>query len=319
MWITPACRLACATLVLCACLFVGGSAFQEPQAPQPRTVFSSRSELVVIHASVLDRKAGFVSGLPREAFTVYENGEPQTVSLFTNEDSAVTVGLVIDCSGSMQRKRDAVISAGLAFARSSHPQDEMFTVNFNERVWAGLPPATPFTSSLDELRNALQRSTARGQTALFDAIRTSLDHLNKGRQQKKVLIVVSDGADNASAARFEDVLDAAFRMDAVIYTIGLFDEYDREAKPGLLRKLAEATGAESFFPRNPDDATRILERIGRDIRNGYTIGYVPTAGSNVGGYRSIRVTVKAPDRRKLRVRARSGYLAKAATDGNDRR
>jgi VWFA-related protein len=304
------------TLVLCLRGFVPGSAFQDSQ---PKTVFSSSSELVVVHASVLDRKAGFVPGLPRDAFTVYENGQPQTVSFFTNEDSPVTVGLVIDCSGSMQRKRDAVISAGLAFAQSSHPQDEMFTINFNERVWAGLPPGTAFTSHIDELRNALQSSTTRGQTALFDAIRVSLAHLNKGREQKKVLIVISDGADNASKARFEDVLDAALRMDAVIYTIGLFDEYDREAKPGLLRKLAEATGAESFFPRNPEDATRILERIGRDIRSGYTIGYVPAASLEQGGFRSIRVTVNAPDRRKLTVRARSGYLSKPATDGNDRR
>lgn len=298
-------RLAFAPILLSALLSAS-----TPQEPRPgRKVFSSSSDLVVIHASVLDRKSGFVPGLPREAFTVYEDGEPQPVSFFSNEDSPVTVGLVIDCSGSMQPKRSAVISAGLAFARSSNPQDEMFTVNFNEGVWPGLPPGKAFTSSLDELRQALQRTTARGQTALFDAVRASLAHLSKGGQQKKILIVVSDGADNASAATFEEVLDAAFRMDAVIYTIGLFDPDDHEAKPGLLRKLADATGAESFFPRNPDDATRILERIGRDIRSGYTIGYVPAASAEDGGYRRIRVTVNAPDRR-LRVRTRSGYLAK---------
>src|SRR5439155_2037119 len=117
------------------------------QAPaQPRAAFSSRSELVVLRVSVIDRKAGFVSGLPREAFAVQEDGRPQAIQFFENEDTPVTVGLVIDCSGSMQRRRDGVIAAGMAFADSSHPADELFTLNFNEKVWAGLPDDRPFTS-----------------------------------------------------------------------------------------------------------------------------------------------------------------------------
>ena len=237
-----------------------------------------------------------------------ENGRPQTVTFFQNEDTPVSVGLVIDSSGSMQHKREAVIAAGLAFARSSHPGDEMFTVNFNERVWSGLPPGLPFTSDIEEIERALQRSTARGQTALFDALRVSFGHLEKCGQQKKVLIVVSDGEDNASTARFEDVLEAALRTDAVVYTVGLSDEYEK-ANPKLLRKLAEATGADAFFPRDPRETTRILERIARDIRSGYTIGYAPAGQAE--GFRAVRVTVASPHGRKLVVRARSGYLAPA--------
>lgn len=307
--------------VVTSCLLMyvwPGAAAAPKQDPQSRAVFSSRSDLVVVHATVLDRKSGFVAGLPREAFTVYDDGRPQVITFFQNEDTPVTVGLTIDNSGSMQRKRDAVIAAGLAFAGSSHPQDEMFTVNFNERVWPGLPRGQRFTSDLGELRRALSQSIARGQTALFDAIRASLANLEAGHQQKKVLIVISDGGDNASTTRSADVLDEALRMDAVIYTIGLYDEYDSDAKPALLKKLAEATGAEAFFPRLPTDITRILERVAREIRSGYTIGYVPAAGGTGRGYHAIRVEVRAPDRRKLSVRARSGYLSDPKDGVNDR-
>jgi Ca-activated chloride channel family protein len=175
-------------------------------------------------------------------------------------------------------------------------------------VWPGLPPSLPFTSELGQLSAALQRSATIGQTALFDAIDAGLAHLSKGAQQKKILIVVSDGGDNASRTSFEHVLASALRTDAVIYTIGLYDEYDKDANPGLLRKLDEATGAESYFPDSADEATHILERISRDIRSGYTIGYVPAAPDD-GAFRKIRVTVNTPDRRKLTVRARSGYVA----------
>src|SRR5260370_6716665 len=124
------------------------------QAPQPRAAFSSRSELVVLRVSVVDRHAGFVSGLPRDAFVVHEDGRLKPVEFFENEDTPVTVGLIIDNSGSMQRRRDSVIAAGMAFAASSHPADELFTLNFNENVWPGLPPQQPFTSDHDELRRA---------------------------------------------------------------------------------------------------------------------------------------------------------------------
>jgi VWFA-related protein len=288
------------------------------QQPQERAVFSSRTELVALHVSVIDRESGFVSGLPREAFTVYEDGRPQSVVLFENTDNPVTVGLVIDNSGSMGRMRKTVIAAGMAFAHASHPDDELFAVHFNERVWRGLPASRPFTNDREELRAALLRSTARGQTALFDAVLDGLVHLGTADRRKKALVVISDGGDNASRARFEEVLNKALRMNALIYSIGLYDQYDRDANPKLLRRLAESTGAEAFFPRKPNDVTSILERIARDIRSGYTLGYVPAIGHDRPGYRAIRVEVRAADRKKLSVRARSGYLA-GQTDGGDSR
>ena len=294
---------------------LGGSVPLFAQDP-PSRVFSARSEVVVVHVTVTDGKSHPIAGLPRESFTVYEDGQPETVSFFHNQDHPVTVGLVLDCSTSMQQKRDAVIAAGVAFAQSSHPKDEMFTVNFNENVWDGLPPSVPFTTNVDDLRAALNRTTARGKTALFDGLRAALKHLDAGHEQKKVLILVSDGGDNASSATFDDVLGLALRMDALVYTISIPDQYDTDAKPDVLKKLARTTGGEAFFPRRLDEVTQVLERIAHDIRSGYTLGYNPSR--DTPGYRAIRVDVKSPDGKKLNVRARSGYIAPGSED-HDRR
>ena len=287
------------------------------QDPGTRATFSSRSDLVVLHVSVVDRHAGFVAGLPRDSFVVRENGRVQPIAVFDQDDTPVTAGLIIDNSGSMVARRDAVIAAGLAFAKSSHPADELFTINFNERVWPGLPSGQPFTSDHAVLRDALGHSMARGQTALFDAMLTALRHLDRGGQPRKVLIVVSDGGDNASTARFPEVLDAALRRDVVIYTIGLADPTDREAKPRLLKELASVTGGEAFFPRSNEEITPVLERIARDIRSSYTIGYAPPAeGKGADRQRKVDVDLTGREHRKFRVRSRSLYIP--ADDGRAR-
>lgn len=286
------------------------------QDPSGRATFSSRSDLVVLHVCVVDRQAGYVSGLPRDSFVVRENGRVQPIAVFDQDDTPVTVGLVIDNSGSMAPRRAAVMAAGLAFAQSSNPDDELFAVHFNERVWRGLPSGQAFTNDHSELRAALARSTARGQTALFDALLTALDHVDRGSQPRKVLIVVADGGDNASRARFAEVLEAAARRDVVIYAIGLADPEDREANPRLLRELAQVTGGEAFFPRSNEEIAPVLERIARDIRSSYTIGYTPpAAGAGTDARRKVEVDVHGPGRRKLSVRARTLYLAPEGRGG----
>src|SRR3954463_744786 len=172
------------------------------QTAQSAPAFKSSADLAVLHVSVVDKHAGFVSGLSRDAFAVYEDGRPQPIAFFENEDTPVSVGLVIDSSQSIPPRRDAVIAAGMAFAQSSHPDDEIFTLNFNERVWPGLPDGQAFTSDHAELHDALNRSASRGQTALFDAIHAGLEHLDGGVKSRKVLIVVSDGGDNASTTKY---------------------------------------------------------------------------------------------------------------------
>ena len=278
------------------------------QAPQRAPAFKSSSELVVLHVAVVDRHAGFVSGMPQDAFAVYEDGRRQPIEFFQNDDTPVTVGLLIDSSGSMVSRRRGVIAAGMAFAESSRADDEMFTICFNERVWRGLPDGQLFTSDHQELRAALNRSGARGETALFDALDAGLRQLDRGAMPRKVLIVVSDGGDNASRTRFDQVLDEALRRDVVIYTVGIYDDNDADAKPKVLRELAAATGGEAFFPKTLDDVRPALERIARDIRSSYTIGYVPAADGPAGHKHTVRVDLRPPDGRRLNVRARSAYL-----------
>jgi VWFA-related protein len=285
------------------------------QDPGPRATFTSRTDLAVLHVSVLDRQAGFVGGLPRDAFLVRENGRPQPITLFEHDDTPVTVGLVIDNSGSMGPRRDALLAAGMAFAAACNPADELFTVNFNERVWPGLPPGRPFTHNHEELRAALQRSTARGKTALFDALAAAMRHLEQGTQPRKALVVFGDGGDNASRTTFDSVLDTALRRDVVIYTVVLTDPDNREANPKVLRELAAVTGGEAFFPRTNAEIGPALERIARDLRSSYTIGYVPPPATEGNRRREIRVHVNSPDRRPLTVRARSRYIAGGSSDG----
>ena len=279
------------------------------QGSQNRPVFSSRADLVVLHVSVLDRHQGFVSGLGQDQFAVSEDGTPQPIALFEHDDTAVSVGLIIDSSGSMLRRRDSVIAAGMAFAASSNAADELFTINFNENIWPGLERGHDFTSDPAELRAALDRSGARGETALFDAVAAGLHHLDRGHQPRKVLIVVSDGGDNASHTTFDAVMDTALRSDVVIYAIGIYDNDDRDANPKLLRRLAEVTGGEAFFPKENAEVTPVLERIARDIRASYTIGFTPAASRRDGPHK-VRVDVRTADHRKLTVRARSAYIGK---------
>ncbi len=283
------------------------------QDPQGRAVFSSRADLVVLHVAVRDREAGYVRDLPRDAFSIFEDGRPQQIEFFEHEDTPVTVGLVIDSSGSMVRRRDSVIAAGMAFAASSNPVDELFTTNFNENVWPGLD-GQDFTSDASVLRQALQNSRARGRTALFDALAQSMRHLDKGHQPRKVLIVVSDGGDNASRTTCQEILDTALRSDVVIYTVGIADQFDDDADPKLLRRLADLTGGEAFFPRTNAEVTPVLERIAHDIRSIYSIGYVPKDGRS--GQHRIRVDVRDPARRKLNVRTRSAYADRAGVEAN---
>ena len=265
--------------------------------------------LVVLHATVLDSKGITVSGLHKEDFQVFEDGVPQQIDSFTHEDIPVTVGLVVDNSGSMGPKRPEVIAAALVFARSSNPQDQMFVVNFNEKVSFGLPHDTPFTDEAAPLRAAMSRIAANGMTALYDAVAAALEHLKKGNRDKKVLIVISDGGDNASRQKLAQIMAMAKRSDAIIYTIGLFDEDDPDRNPGALRQLAKATGGEAFLPESVNDVVPICERIAHDIRNQYTIAYVPANEKQDGTYRIIQVKAGSPGRGRLAVRTRAGYYA----------
>jgi Ca-activated chloride channel homolog len=269
-------------------------------------------DVVVLHATAQDHKGALVSGLGKDDFQIYEDGVLQPIKYFSHEDIPVTVGLVVDNSGSMRSKRADVIAAGMAFARSSNPQDQMFVVNFNEKVSFGLPENVAFTDHVPQLEIALSKLTPDGETALYDAVMTALDHLKKGNRDKKILIVISDGGDNASKHKLAEIMATAGQPDAIIYTIGIFDEQDGDRNPGVLKRLAKDTGGEAFLPESSKEVISICERIAHDIRNQYTLGYAPTNRKRDGSYRVIQVKAIAPGHGRLSVRTRTGYFAPSA-------
>jgi len=275
-----------------------------------------RVDMVVLTATVQNHKGTPVSGLDKNDFQVFEDGVQQQIKYFSHEDIPVTVGLVVDNSGSMSPKLPEVVAAALAFAHSSNPQDQMFVVNFNEHVSFGLPASTPFTDQAEPLRVALSRIKADGQTALYDAVAVALEHLKAGNRDKRVLIVISDGADNASKHNLAQVMEMAGRSDAIIYALGLFDPDDPDKNPRVLKQIAKSTGGEAFMPESLKEVVPICEKIAHDIRNQYTIAYVPTNGNQDGTFRAIQMKAEAPGTGRLVVRTRTGYTAPLKTQLN---
>jgi len=295
------------SLALCLGLSsVVGSAL--PQQPAEPPILSVRTDLVTLPVTVVDRHGVLVTGLGPEHFTVYDNGERQTIQFFTNEDLPATIGLVLDSSGSMRGRREEVTAAGTAFVAISHPLGEFFTINFNEAVWPGLPPDVLFTEDRRQLGAALSAAPARGMTALYDAVDRALEHLQRGSRDRKALIVISDGGDNASSQTLETVLEHARRTNALIYSVTIFDPDNRDARPQVLKALARETGGQAFAPGRAEEITRSFAQIAREIRSGYTIGFVPDDSSG-DGFRSIRVVADAGNDRQLVVRTRAGYYA----------
>jgi len=283
----------------------------------------SQVSLVVLHASVLNDRSVFVPGLMEENFHVFEDKGEQKLSVFKQEDVPVSFGLVVDNSGSMRDKRPQVNAAALTFVKTSNPQDEGFVVNFNDDYY--LDTEHDFTSDLDEMKTALERIDARGSTALYDAVIGSLDHLKKGARDKKVILVVTDGEDNASRHSLENTVEQAQRNDAVIYAVGVFSDDDIKHNHRAMKKartaltqLANATGGLAFFPEDANDTEAICTQIAHDIRNQYTLAYYPTNSARDGSYRSVMVNVVPPrGAGKLTVRTRSGYYApRAPASGN---
>lgn len=283
--------------------------------------FSTESELVVLHVSVKDRKGGYVGGLGRDSFRVLENRRPQEISFFNNQDSPVTVGLLIDSSGSMAPNRDLVIAASMAFSEAMNPQDEFFVLGFNEHIHTPLPADEPFTSYKPALRVALvQAIKARGLTAVYNAVDAGLNYVQKGGFERQVLILLSDGGDNASNTTRAQVLADAQASNAVIYTIALVDPMDSEADPGFLKQLSESTGGMAFKPKDAEEIEEILQRVARDIRNMYTIGYVPSQAARLERKEELRrvaVDARLPTGQKLSVRTRRAYLAAGEDRQND--
>ena len=302
------------------------------QAPQPATPGTPQAQkkgkeytinvdvnLVVLHATVLDKKGRMVNDLGQTDFRVVEDGIAQKLSVFSHADIPVTMGIVIDDSGSMKEKRESVNASAVTFVKTSNPSDQVFVVNFNDVYYLDTPG--DFASNIEDLKSALDKIDSRGGTALYDAVYASIDHLKLGNRDKKVLLVITDGEDNASRYTFDELMARAQKSNAVVYTIGLLGseepgglfkihggEAHRAAK--VLEKIADATGGVPYFPKSLDEVESTCRQIARDIRNQYTLAYYPTNAKKDGTFRNVRVEAFLPtSKAKLVVRTRPGYYA----------
>ena len=293
-------------IVLSAALAAAG------QAP----AFRAETRLVVLHATVTNGRGELVTNLDQRAFTVFENGRRQPIALFRRDDIPVSVGLLIDNSGSMRRLRARVEAAALAFARASNPQDELFVVNFADKVRVDVP----MTSDVRVLEASIARTDSIGGTAMRDAVETAETYLrDHAKWDRRVLLVITDGYDNASVTTLDRIRRLAEQTDTVVDAIGLFDEHDAgHARTGRheLGTLVDRTGGIAYFPAGVEEIESVAVAAARQIRNQYTIGYTPLDQRVDGSYRSVRVAVSGGE--KLTVHTRAGYRAAGAAPAGRR-
>lgn len=274
---------------------------------------------VRLNASVVDSSGRQIDSLPQDAFHVYEDGAPQTIIGFRHEDLPVSLGILIDSSGSMYDKRAAVDSASLNLVRLSNPQDEAFLVDFSSEAYID----QDFTNNINKLQQGLSYIKSSGGTALYDAVIASADYLAKnGKRPKQVLLIVTDGDDNASSATLEQAIRRVQELDGpAIYCIGLLFGEDTSRSESrhsreVLSELASQTGGAAYFPHSLREVDGIAREVAQDIRQQYTISYRSTKSPSIGGYRQIHVEVKQKGVRGLQVRTRAGYYPRVASAGN---
>src|SRR3954462_11113109 len=273
-------------------------------------VFVIRKDVdeVLLHATVVDDKQHIITNLDRTAFTVFEDGKPQSIISFHHIDIPVAMGIIIDNSGSMREKRSKVNQAALNLVRSTNPKDEVFIVNFNDEQYLD----QDFTHDLLKMKEALEKIDARGGTALYDAVVASADHLKQNaRLEKKVIFLVTDGEDNASSETLEQAIKLLQQEGGPsVYAIRILGDEDHPKRARkALQIIAERTGGIAFFPKTLDEVDNISRTIANDIRNQYAIGYKPTSPKKPGEFRQVRVEAKAKGHSKLLVRTKSGYYA----------
>jgi VWFA-related protein len=314
-------------LVFPAGLLVIAIAALDGQQPKPAAspqgtvpVFTSDTRLVVCHTTVVDKSGKLMTNLKQDAFSVSENDVKQDILLFRREDIPVSMGLIIDNSGSMRPKRASVEAAALALVKDSNPDDEVFIVNFNDDAYIDNPGNKDFLTDIKEMQEALTRIDSRGGTAMRDAIAKSIEWLKKAHKEKKVLVVVTDGVDNASSISLEDLVRDARQSEVLIYSVGLLTEEEKRSASSAKRQLnalAEATGGLTYYPKEVSEVDPIAHQVARDIRSQYTIAYKPTNEALDGSYRKIKVTVKAPGNPVPRTR--TGYYATGDQGGGTRK
>lgn len=300
----PLSRHLAAAALLTAVVWLAAPALT---AQEDIPVFTSETRLVLVHASVVDRNGKLITNLPQSAFKILENGMEQQIKIFRREDIPVSMGVIIDNSGSMRDKSVKVAAAALDLVKASNPQDEIFIVNFNDDAYLD----QSFTNDVKKLEEALTRFNTKGGTAMRDALSMSIDYVNdKGKKDKKVLVVITDGNDNTSSIGLEDLVRKAQQSGVLVYSIGLLSEEEaREARRAKrsLHDLAMASGGLDYYPKDLEEIDKITPEVAREIRNQYTLAYTPTNTNLDGTFRKLAVNVNAPGRPT--VRSRNGYYA----------
>jgi VWFA-related protein len=296
-------------------LIAGLSNAQQPVPAAPASkvgvedseaIFRSDTRLVELHVTVTDKTNQLITDLPQSAFKVYENDVQQEIKVFRREDAPISLGLIIDSSGSMTPRRAQVAEAALKLVQLSNKDDEVFVMTFADN------PALvqEFTHDQAQLRQSLNKIGSAGATAMRDAISMAIEHLKRlGTNDKKAVLVVTDGEDNSSILTHDRVVRAATQAGVLIYAIGLLtEETPRSAAVAKkdLDALTFATGGEVFYPKELSEVDDIAEHVAKDLRNQYTVAYNPTNQALDGSFRKIKVTVSRTD---AKVLTRSGYFA----------
>jgi Ca-activated chloride channel family protein len=262
-------------------------------------------ELIELHVSVVDELDRPVSGLKKEHFRILENQADQPISVFKREDLPISLGLVVDNSRSIEPRKERLDAAVLAFVRKSNPEDETFVVHFDfdARV------SRDFTSNIQDLETTLTGVKPFGQTAVYDAVILALDHMEYAKQEKKALLLITDGIDNSSKHTLEEAIERLKRSRVAVYPVGLLSAAEGEKAELDLLKMAEASGGQAYFPENVEQARTMMERVARDLREQYTLGYFSTNRARDGAWRSVRMELHPPIGlpQKLKADYRRGY------------
>ena len=281
------------------------------QPIQGETVFRSEVELVVLNAAVFDQKQQLVTGLPREAFQLFQDGKPQPIHQFSSRDIPVSLGILVDSSASMTNKRSAVNAAALALVRASNPEDEVFILNFKDTVEL----AQDYTADITALEQALYDGRIWGGTAVLDAVHTGIGHLRKAQRDKKVLLAITDGEDDSSKMQLAQLLSTLRQEEVTVYAIGILSaEPSRQRKNAekMLQAIAEVSGGVAYFPRSVQEVNDLAARIAHDIRNQYVLAFAVPAGTKPG-FHAVKVQARGEKPGKLTVRTRSGYFYEPAS------
>ena len=290
------------SLILVSTLLVSALWAQEPVFKLNVNV-----DLTEVHVNVTDEKDHPIGNLKKDNFRVFEDRTEQKISVFKHEDLPISLGLVIDNSRSMEPRKERMDAAALSFVQKSNPDDETFVVHFDDTARMD----RDFTDSIPLLEQALAGVKPYGQTAIYDALILALEHMESAKHMKKAILLFTDGIDNSSKHTLSEAIEATKRARVAVYPVGLLSQSGGQKAEDALVHIAEASGGRAFFPQTVDEARLDMERVARDLREQYTLGYFSSNGSHSGGWRSLRIEVVppagSPPSMKLNANYRHGY------------